>query len=120
MFEKTKETYEHQMQMIELTNFHQPDGGSMQNSGIEFSFNSVNIDKGDFKWETSFNITANKNKLLEIPDENGEREINRFGGVINVASALLKEGEPIGVFYGLVRDGIWNTQEEIDALYAHP
>lgn len=93
-----------------ITNF-----GSMQNTGIEFSFNSVNIDRGDFKWETSFNITANKNKLLEIPDENGEREINRFGGVINAPSALLKEGEPVGVFYGLVRDGIWNTQDEIDA-----
>jgi hypothetical protein len=93
-----------------ITNF-----GTMQNTGIEFSFNSVNIDKGNFKWETSFNITANKNKLLEIPDENGEREINYFGGVINAPSALLKEGEPIGVFYGLVRDGIWNSQEEIDA-----
>ena len=33
MFEKTKETYEHQMQMLSLTNFHQPDAGSMQNSG---------------------------------------------------------------------------------------
>jgi len=33
MFEKTMETYEHQMQMLNLTNFHQPDGGSMQNSG---------------------------------------------------------------------------------------
>ncbi len=93
-----------------ITNF-----GSMQNTGIEFSFNSVNIDKGDFKWETSFNITANKNKLLEIPDENGEREINTFGGVISAYSALLKEGEPVGVFYGLKRDGIWNSQEEIDA-----
>lgn len=93
-----------------ITNF-----GSMQNTGVEFSFNSVNIDKGDFKWETSFNITANKNKLLEIPDENGEREINRFGGVINAPSALLREGEPVGVFYGLVRDGIWNSQAEIDA-----
>lgn len=93
-----------------VTNF-----GSMNNRGIEFSFNSVNIDNNDFKWETSFNITANKNELLEIPDENGEREINRFGGVINVPSALLKEGEPVGVFYGLVRDGIWNSQEEIDA-----
>ena len=33
MFEKTKETYEHQFQMLNLTNFHQPDGGAMQNSG---------------------------------------------------------------------------------------
>ena len=33
MFEKTKETYEHQMQMVEMTDFHQPDAGTMQNAG---------------------------------------------------------------------------------------
>jgi len=33
MFEKVKETYEHQDMMLDLTNFHEPDGGSMQNSG---------------------------------------------------------------------------------------
>ncbi len=93
-----------------ITNF-----GSMQNTGLEFSFNSVNINNGSFKWETYFNITFNKNKLLEIPDENGEREINEFGGVISAPSALLREGEPVGVFYGLIRNGIWNSQEEIDA-----
>jgi len=33
LFEKTKEMYEHQMDMVEMTNFHQPDGGTMQNTG---------------------------------------------------------------------------------------
>lgn len=33
MFEKTKETYEHQMQLLELVDFNQPDGGTMQNTG---------------------------------------------------------------------------------------
>jgi len=33
MFEKTKESYEDQMQMLNLTNFHQPAPGSMQNTG---------------------------------------------------------------------------------------
>lgn len=33
MFEKTLETYEHQMNMLALTSFNQPDGGMMQNAG---------------------------------------------------------------------------------------
>lgn len=33
LFEKTKEMYEHQLDMVEMTNFHQPDGGTMQNTG---------------------------------------------------------------------------------------
>jgi hypothetical protein len=32
MFDKTKETYEHQMQLVKLTDFHEPDPGKMQNS----------------------------------------------------------------------------------------
>ena len=32
MFEKAKETHEHQMQLIELTDFHEPDAGQMQNA----------------------------------------------------------------------------------------
>jgi hypothetical protein len=32
MFEKFKETYEHQDQLLELTDFHEPDGKDMQNS----------------------------------------------------------------------------------------
>ena len=33
LFEKTKETYEHQMDMLDMVSFHQPDAGSMQNAG---------------------------------------------------------------------------------------
>lgn len=33
MFENAKETYEHQMQMLPLVMFEEPDGGQMQNSG---------------------------------------------------------------------------------------
>jgi len=33
MFEKALETHEHQMDMLDMTNFHEPDGGSMQNQG---------------------------------------------------------------------------------------
>jgi len=33
MVDKFKETYEHQTQLVELTDFHEPDGGRMQDSG---------------------------------------------------------------------------------------
>jgi hypothetical protein len=33
LFEKTKETYEQQMQLLDLTSFEEPDASSMQNSG---------------------------------------------------------------------------------------
>ncbi|MBJ6369392.1 TonB-dependent receptor [Snuella sp. CAU 1569] len=89
--------------------------GTVENQGIELLINSVNVDTKDFTWETTFNISTNKNKVLSIPDEDGQVLINRFGGVVNVPSAVIEVGQPLGAFYGFVRDGIWNTQAEIDA-----
>jgi len=38
---------------------------SLRNEGLEFSFNTVNIDVKDFRWTTNFNVTFNKNRVLE-------------------------------------------------------
>jgi TonB-linked SusC/RagA family outer membrane protein len=38
----------------------------LQNSGLEFDFNSKNINTKNFTWKTSFNVTIPKNKLLHI------------------------------------------------------
>jgi TonB-linked SusC/RagA family outer membrane protein len=49
--------------------------GDMRNQGLEFSLNTVNIDRGGFRWMTSFNFTTNNNRLISITpslDENGQ------------------------------------------------
>lgn len=93
-----------------LTNF-----GEVSNRGVELALTTVNINRKDFRWETNFNIAANKNEVLDIFNEEGFIYLNSIGGVEAVASGILQEGEPIGTFYGLVRDGIWNSQAEIEA-----
>jgi TonB-linked SusC/RagA family outer membrane protein len=40
--------------------------GKMRNRGIEFSLNTINIQKGDFTWRTNFNITYNQNRILDL------------------------------------------------------
>jgi TonB-linked SusC/RagA family outer membrane protein len=40
--------------------------GSVQNQGIELAISTINIDKKDLRWTTSFNISANRNKVLDI------------------------------------------------------
>ncbi|MFT4567667.1 MAG: TonB-linked SusC/RagA family outer membrane protein, partial [Saprospiraceae bacterium] len=93
-----------------LTNF-----GTVSNKGVELSISTVNVNTNDFKWETSFNISRNKNIVVDLFNEEGFIFINPIGGVEAVTSGILQEGEPIGTFYGMVRDGIWNSQEEIEA-----
>lgn len=89
-----------------LTNF-----GTISNKGIELSLTSINIDKKDLKWETNLNISSNKNKIVSIIAPEGYILNNSF--TWSGASGIIQEGEPIGTFYGLEMDGIWNTKEEI-------
>lgn len=51
---------------------------SVQNSGFEFTLNTVNIDKNKFKWTTYFNIAVAKNKLLSFPGLEGSTYANRY------------------------------------------
>ena len=39
----------------------------IQNKGMEFELNTINISSKDFKWTTSINLTINRNKLISYP-----------------------------------------------------
>ncbi len=79
--------------------------GSLENSGFEFQISSRNFVKGDFTWNTDFNINFNKNKVLNIVGtiiHSGA--INPAGTTYNLS--IVKEGEPLGLFYGYISDGV--------------
>ena len=78
--------------------------GSVENRGVELNLNSVNFDRPHFTWNTTLNISSNKNKVLRLSDAS-----HYF-----VGEAIVKEGEPLGSFYGLVFDGIWQNEKEIE------
>lgn len=42
--------------------------GKMKNSGIELTVSADVIRNSQFTWETSFNITTNKNKVISLAD----------------------------------------------------
>ncbi|NID11142.1 SusC/RagA family TonB-linked outer membrane protein [Fibrivirga algicola] len=45
--------------------------GKAENTGLELQFNHVNVNKGGFKWETRWNATFLKSKILELlPGQN--------------------------------------------------
>ncbi|WP_396184728.1 SusC/RagA family TonB-linked outer membrane protein [Flavobacterium sp.] len=67
--------------------------GVLESSGLEFTFNTKNIDTDKFKWSTSFNITTNQTVVKELPNNNtdliGTNTINRVGE--NASAFYLKE-----------------------------
>ncbi|MDR1919141.1 MAG: TonB-dependent receptor [Tannerellaceae bacterium] len=87
--------------------------GSMENKGIEFAINTVNINKADFSWETSFNISFNQNKVLALSE--GGDDIYPGPDILSNSNNIIRVGEPVGSFYGYKRLGTWGTDEAAEA-----
>ncbi|MFA5848817.1 MAG: TonB-dependent receptor [Bacteroidales bacterium] len=75
--------------------------GEIQNKGLEFSVNTKNFVK-EFKWSTNFNISFNSNKVLSLP-----KNVLVNGYIQNGSFHILKEGEPVGTFFGYKYKGIY-------------
>lgn len=84
--------------------------GKVQNKGIELSVNTQNT-KGAIEWNTSFNVTYNKNEIISLNDS-----VPMFTGSIglNQNLAIHSAGHPINSFYGFVTNGLFQTQKEVD------
>lgn len=88
--------------------------GKVQNRGMEFLVTSRNL-INEFKWSTNFNISFNKNKVLEVgPDQ---RPI--FGSAPNANNAFITTiGYPIASFFGYKYEGVFMSEEELNQ-YPH-
>ena len=72
--------------------------GRVENKGIELTVATQNF-VGDFSWNTQFNISGNRNKVLELYNNQPIDDIGRGGNRIMV-------GQPIGVFYSFKSLGV--------------
>lgn len=90
--------------------------GEVQNKGYEFALNTRNL-TGAFKWNTNFNITFNKNKVLAMSTANDKI----FGSTSDKGNTnVTMVGSPIGVFYGRKMIGVFNSDAEAAAYGAQP
>lgn len=85
--------------------------GSMENTGYEFSLESDNLD-GSFRWTTTFNISFNQNKVLELGGEPYKEMAEGDGHLKTGSVRRLIVGQPVGIFYGYRFDGIFQNEEE--------
>ena len=87
--------------------------GSMENQGFEFGVNTVNVSQGDFTWNTTFNISLNRNKVLSLATPS---DIFNVGGPnFTNPTNVIRVGEPVGAFWGLTRLGTWSEAEREEA-----
>ncbi len=71
--------------------------GEVLNKGVEFEISSVNFDTGDFKWNTSFNISHNSNEIVKLNGNQTE---------IISGTQIRKIGHPYRTFYVIEFAGI--------------
>ncbi len=90
--------------------------GKLRNSGVELALNTMNF-VGAFKWNSSLNVSINRNMVTDL--NGSELYINNDTYKLKIGNwAVIREGEPMGSFYGLRADGIWQTAEaEVAAKY---
>jgi len=91
--------------------------GSVLNSGFEFSVNSRNT-VGKIAWSTNFNISFNKNEVLDIGTNSIGESLEIPGDNIplsNQPANLSRAGHPVGAFYMWQYDGVWQLGEEDEA-----
>jgi TonB-linked SusC/RagA family outer membrane protein len=85
--------------------------GSVQNRGFEFALTTINLNKKDFKWSSNFNISFNRNKVLSLTSgQKSLTTITKWSGGNSIAASPsfeAKIGQPIGMFYGLKSDGVY-------------
>lgn len=76
--------------------------GEIVNQGIELTVNAKVLDNSDFKWNTSFNISYNRNevKKLTVGQASTPWEVEGLPTPGNLGNVfLIEENEPIGNFY---------------------
>jgi hypothetical protein len=87
--------------------------GKVRNDGFEFSISTNNINNDHFSWSTNFNIAFNRNKILELT-ENQESILTNLAwdaGYVNTPLYIGEKGQSIARFYGYSWDGVYQYND---------
>lgn len=81
--------------------------GNVENRGFEFSADITAIRQKDLIWGIQGNLAYNKNKITNL---------GQYSELITNDYSILRKGEAVGSFYGLVFDGVVQTGEDTSKL----
>ena len=84
--------------------------GTINNKGVEFTLSTHNL-TGAFTWNTEFQISFNKNKLVAL-DGTDAVHIEGYGQWSDVVS-ISNVGEPLYNFYGYKVAGVYKDLEDL-------
>lgn len=88
--------------------------GEVQNSGVDLSIRTINVDNDSFKWNSNLTLSFLKNEVTQLPEFTQELITGNIGTFIT-GFTIVREGSPLQAFYGYEIDGIFQTGDNIEA-----
>jgi TonB-linked SusC/RagA family outer membrane protein len=89
--------------------------GSIENKGFEFAISGDPL-IGKVRWNTGFNISANRNKVIDLGGAEKIGYVTSSGGYgVNTPFMYLVPGEPFGQIYGYGYEGTWSSDKGSEA-----
>lgn len=88
--------------------------GVVVNKGLEVTINTVNINKKNFTWSSSFNIAFNNNKLVSLNGDEPSlttRVTNWNAQFNNSLPYIALPGRNVARFYGFIFDGLYQLSD---------
>lgn len=86
--------------------------GEVENKGVELTLSTRNIDRG-LKWNMDINFSANRNQVLSLPAGNEIQYGSGPGHLVGLGNTqILREGSPVGSFYGWIYDGVYQEGDD--------
>ena len=85
--------------------------GSIENKGLEITLDAHPVQLKNFSWDSNFQISFNKNKLLSLSDTENATLVGygQWGDVVCVSEI----GKPLYNFYGYKVDGVYKDLDDI-------
>lgn len=85
--------------------------GSIENKGLEITLDAHPVQLKNFSWDSNFQISFNKNKLLSLSDTENATLVGygQWGDVVCVSEI----GKPLYNFYGYKVEGVYKDLEDI-------
>lgn len=87
--------------------------GSMRNTGVEISLETVNVKTRNFEWDMSFNIAFNRNMVTALNDNQYSlfRTVSWEQKFNSQFPYITQVGKPSGMMYGFLYEGTYKKDD---------
>ncbi|NML38675.1 TonB-dependent receptor [Chitinophaga sp. G-6-1-13] len=86
---------------------------TISNKGLEIDLRTDFIKHKFFQWTGALNVSGNRSRVEDI--NNDFSDPNDAGATYLDANAVVRKGEPLGLFYGYKQTGIIRDQQQLEA-----